>query len=166
MSRLKLLGNEKVLDITWRWPYILTESIASQMKVKYLTTILFITIASLVAFAGVIKENSLSASSDGTNILVRWLSEDESNVLRYEIERKAGANGQFFMITQFAPRGNNSAYDYLDQSAFRTTEGIYRYQVKVIFGNGDPAIIYGPITVSHNPSSVRRTWGSIKAMFR
>lgn len=120
----------------------------------------------LVALSGVIKEGTLSASSDGNNILIRWLSEVEIGVQRFELERQAGTSGPFFLLVQVDPKGNNSAYDYVDESAFRVTENIYRYRVKIVFSNGNPPEYVGPITVSHNPSSVGRTWGSIKAMFR
>ena len=63
-------------------------------------------------------------------------------------------------------RGNNSLYQYVDDTAFRVSESIYKYQVKVVFSNGQAPLYYGPITVSHKTSDVRRTWGSIKAMFR
>ena len=117
------------------------------------------------AYAGQVRDGSLSANSDGTRITVRWLSEDETGVTRFEIERKAGVNGPFISIVQITPRGNNSAYEYVDESAFRVTESIYQYRIKVILVNGD-TVYYGPITVRHDVSNVRRTWGSIKAMFR
>jgi hypothetical protein len=117
-----------------------------------------------VSFGGPVKDNSLSASSNGTNILVRWLSDDESGVLYYELERKAGS-GQFVWLSRIAPTGNNSSYSYTDESAFRVTDNIYQYRIKVVFSSGT-SVTYGPIAVSHNVSGVRRTWGSIKAMFR
>jgi hypothetical protein len=116
-------------------------------------------------FAGPVKDGSLSAYSDGVRIFVRWISEDESGVARFEVERKAGLNGQFILLGQLALRGNNSPYEYIDDSPFRVTESIYQYRVKVVMTSGD-AVYFGPITVSHNPSIVRRTWGSIKALFR
>jgi hypothetical protein len=129
---------------------------------------LFLTVlllASLTVFAGQIRDGSLSASSNGEVILVRWLSDDETGVVSYEIERRSGVSGQFFLLTTIAPRGNNQPYEYVDHSAFNIMESIYQYQVKVVLASGSP-VYYGPITVRHYVSNVRRTWGSIKAMFR
>ncbi|MBI4535641.1 MAG: hypothetical protein HY708_05130 [Ignavibacteriae bacterium] len=123
-------------------------------------------ILTLVVYGGIIKDGSFTASSDGTNIRIRWASEDEVGVARYELERMAGVSGSFFLLVQISPKGNNSSYEFVDETALRLTESIYKYQLKVVFANNDPPLYYGPITVSHNPSSVRRTWGSIKAMFR
>ena len=117
------------------------------------------------AYAGQVREGSLSAHSDGTKISVRWLSEDEASVTRFEVERKAGLSGPFILLAQIALKGNNSAYEYVDESAFRVAESIYQYRIKVVLANGD-AVYYGPVTVRHDVSNVRRTWGSIKAMFR
>jgi hypothetical protein len=127
-------------------------------------TLLFLVLCAGASFAGALKENSLSASTNGTNILVRWLSDDENGVLYFELERKAG-NGQFVWLARVAPIGSNSSYNYTDDSAFRITDNIYQYRVRVFFSNGT-SVTYGPIAVSHSVSSVRRTWGSIKAMFR
>jgi len=116
--------------------------------------------------AGAIREGTLTARSDGTNITVQWVSDDETGVLRYEIERKAGTNGQFLFLVQIPVKGNNSSYLYVDDTAFlRAMESVYAYRIKVDYSNGT-SVYYGPVTVVHNVSSVRRTWGSIKAMFR
>jgi hypothetical protein len=136
------------------------------MLTRTLSVLFFGLLFFFTALAGVIKEGSLSARSDGNSITIRWLSEDETGVEKFVIERKAGANGVFMLLTELQPRGNNSAYQYIDETAFRIlNESIYKYQIKVQFTNGSTQL-FGPITVSHRTSDVRRTWGSIKAMFR
>jgi hypothetical protein len=125
--------------------------------------LLMLTVATVLA--GPVKEGSLSGVSNGSGILLRWMSEDESGVARVEIQRAAGVNGVFFTIHELAPRGNNQAYEYVDDSAFRVTGSMYRYQIKAVLRDGS-AVVSAPITVRHDVSSVRRTWGSIKAMFR
>jgi hypothetical protein len=117
------------------------------------------------ALGDVIKDGSFSARSDGSNIYVRWISLDETGVLRYELERKAGINGQFFLIAEFTTKGSNAAYDFVDDSAFRVVETLYQYRIKIVFSNGSSDYA-GPISVRHDVSEVWRTWGSIKAMFR
>jgi hypothetical protein len=137
------------------------------MKMKAVLFSIVLVFSGALAYAGEIREGSLSANSNGTNITIRWVSENETGVARFEIERKSGVNGSFISLAPIALRGDNSVYEYLDDSAFRVfTESIYQYQIKVVFVNGSAPVIYGPITVRHDVSSVRRTWGSIKAMFR
>ncbi|MBF8278563.1 MAG: hypothetical protein HW390_3636 [Candidatus Brocadiaceae bacterium] len=123
-------------------------------------------VVSSAALSGVIRDGSFSGISNGSDITLRWVSEDESGALRYEIERKAGLNGQFVFLSQLALRGNNISYTYVDDSAFRTSESVYQYRIKVVLSSG-VSVYYGPITVTHSVNSVaKRTWGSIKAMFR
>jgi len=125
--------------------------------------ILVFVVGASTAFSGAIKDGTLSAYSNGTNIIVRWVSENENGVRGYAIERKAGMDGPFIMLTiePLACKGNNEAYEFLDQSAFRTTDNLYQYKITAV---GTGAVYY--VTVNHSVSSVRRTWGSIKAMFR
>ena len=123
-------------------------------------------LVSTMAFCGSIREGSFTGRSDGNNINLQWVSDDESGVLRYEIERKSGMSGQFLFLVQIPLIGNNSSYLYVDDTAFlRAVESVYQYRIKVVYSSGSSAY-YGPITVAHTVNSVRRTWGSIKAMFR
>ena len=122
--------------------------------------------ASTIALSGAIREGTLTARSDGSNITIQWVSDDESGVIRYEIERKSGTNGQFLFLVQLPVKGDNASYLYVDDTAFlRAMESVYQYRIKVDYSNGT-SVYYGPVTVLHQVSSVRRTWGSIKAMFR
>lgn len=131
------------------------------------TSIAVLLLSAALTFGGEIREGSLSAHSNGTTITIRWMSEDETGVARFELERKSGVGGAFITLAPVSLRGSNSIYEYVDDSAFLSpTESIYQYQVKVVFVNGAAPVYYGPITVRHDVSSVRRTWGSIKAMFR
>ncbi len=134
--------------------------------INRLLILLFSALLYSTMFAGAIKEGSLNANSDGTSITLRWVSEDENSVSKFVIERKAGMSGSFMLLAELLPRGNNSSYQYVDDTAFRISgESIYKYQIKIVYLNGSSSY-YGPITVSHKTSDVRRTWGSIKAMFR
>jgi hypothetical protein len=132
-----------------------------------LSVVSLLLLVSSVALSGTIREGSFTGRSDGSNIVLQWVSDDESGVARFELERKSGVNGQFLFLVSPPLRGSNSSYIYVDDSAFlRATESIYQYRIKVVFANGSSEY-FGPITVPHSVSStVRRTWGSIKAMFR
>lgn len=126
-----------------------------------------LTVSSLVA--GPVKDGSLTGTSNGSSILLRWLSEDETGVVRIEVERAVGVDGPFINLNQLQPLGNGKSYEYIDDSAFRlvgtTSDTIYRYRIRAVFADGS-TVVSQPISVSHVVSSVRRTWGSIKAMFR
>jgi hypothetical protein len=130
---------------------------------RALLVVLFISVMVAGAYAGGIKDGTLSAYSNGSSIVVRWISDDERDVRGYMVERRAGVDGQFIQLTDpvLVPRGNGSSYEYIDDAVFRTNDNLYQYRITCV-GNG---VTYD-VTVNHRVSSVRRTWGSIKAMFR
>lgn len=130
-----------------------------------LTIILIVCTISATAVGGAFLDY-FNGRSDGDNIVLEWKTRSESNLLRYEIQRKAGYDGEFVTLTTVAPKGSNSLYTYVDRSAYKATESIYIYRLKIVDSQSGPASYSSEITVSHSVSSVKRTWGSIKAMFR
>jgi hypothetical protein len=117
------------------------------------------------AFAEPIRDNSLNANPTLEGIKVFWYSSDESGVARFEIWRSSdGAN--FTKIAQKSPLGNGQYYEFLDQTAFKLTDSFYSYRVVVVYANGSTFTTPSVGAATHSVSSVRRTWGSIKAMFR
>lgn len=126
-----------------------------------------ILLLSLTFFVGAVSQvtNDIRATSDGTVIKVAWKVSSEINVEKYFIERRAGTSGDFIRISTKLPEGKLE-YTFEDQTAFKTSANIYQYQIRIIFNNGNPDILVGPTSVTHSVNSVKRTWGSIKAMFR
>jgi len=130
--------------------------------------ILLIVIAVLAAgtvLAIVIKDRP-TAQSNGSDVVIRWTTVDESGVLKFEVLRRSGWSGDFLVIgTVDQLRGNNSTYDFTDKSAFKASGGLYQYKVRIVNGQ-NPAPETEIVSVSHVSSAAKRTWGSIKAMFR
>jgi hypothetical protein len=130
-----------------------------------LTVFLIICAVSATAVSGAFLD-FFNGRSDGDNIVLEWKTRSESNLLRYEIQRKAGYDGEFVTLATVTPKGSNSLYTYTDRSAYKATESLYIYRLKIVDSDGSPASFSNEIPVSHSVSSVKRTWGSIKAMFR
>jgi hypothetical protein len=132
---------------------------------KPVTLLLIILFCSILASSQVIRLTSIQPYSDGSVITLRWNTEDETNVSKFIIERRVGISGQFIQVSTLDPKGP-SGYEFIDKTAFRTTATLYQYQIRIKFVNGLPDQEIGPVSVSHSANSVKRTWGSIKAMFR
>lgn len=131
-------------------------------------SILFILLVCLVhtaARADIIRPGTLQARSDGSSVILSWVTDDETNVARFEIERRGGTSGEFGYIATVAAKGP-SLYEFVDHSAYKVTSTLYQYRIKIIFSDNTPPMYIGPVTVNHTVSGVKRTWGSIKAMFR
>ena len=137
------------------------------MKKAIRYSLLSVAIAVLfaTAYAVVIKDKPV-AFSNGSDIVVRWSTIDESGVQRFDVLRRAGTSGEFTVISSVGQlKGSNSTYEYVDKSVFKVSSGIYQYKIRIINGQS-PAPETDPVTVSHVSSAGKRTWGSIKAMFR
>jgi len=108
---------------------------------------------------------SITARSDGENIIVEWKTGEESSSLsKFIVERKTPNNG-FVEIGTVNPKGSNSFYTFVDNNIFKGNDYIFTYRLKIVDSNSQ--ITYSSeVSVSHSISGVKRTWGSIKAMFR
>jgi hypothetical protein len=156
---------EKFIDFLKRESYLLTKHMRHFSSIVIVFLLFLILGFQSVAVADIIRPGSLLARSSGGNVVLNWVSDDETNVLRYEIERRAGTSGDFGYIASVDPKGP-SFYEFIDHSAYRASATLYQYRVKVVFSDGSPPQYFGPVSVIHSVSGVRRTWGSIKAMFR
>lgn len=116
-----------------------------------------------LAISGTIVEYFI-AQSRNDNVIVQWKTSDETGVQKFVLERSVGQSNEFLKLAEITPKGNNSIYEYVDASAFKQNDNIYLYRLQVVTSSG--SFYVGPITVLHKVSSVKRTWGSIKAMFR
>ena len=133
---------------------------------KIFTCVAFLLILYSVAFAGaIIKDGTLQARSDGNDVTIQWGTAQEVSVREFVVERRSGDEGGFMSIGSVAPKGSNSYYEFVDQTAFKAIASVYQYRIKIVSTDGS-ATYSKTLTVSHNVSSVKRTWGSLKAMFR
>jgi len=123
-----------------------------------------------IALSGVVRDGSLSAESQSNGVVIRWTSDNESGVVAYRIERSLGDGSGFITLLERLPAlGSGQSYTFLDETAFKTTDTFYRYRVTPVDRDGN--VIGGEQyytgLISKKVSSVfKRTWGSIKAMFR
>lgn len=132
------------------------------MKIKLSQILIILAIATAV-FAGTFLEY-FHGRSEGDDIRLEWKTREEVNLQNFKIERKT-PQSTFAEITTVQPKGSNSYYSYLDQTTYKITDMVFIYRLKIVDTNGQ-ASYSNEVTVSHNVSGVKRTWGSIKAMFR
>jgi hypothetical protein len=102
--------------------------------------------------------------SEGDDVRLEWKTGEESNLQHFIVERKTPQNS-YSDIATIQPKGSNSYYYYVDQSAYKSNDMVFIYRLKIVETNGQVSYS-AEVTVSHNVSGVKRTWGSIKAMFR
>ena len=120
---------------------------------------------------------TIVARSDGRAITVEWRTSKETDVAMYEIERSPVNQADFKKIGSVPARNIPQSYRFIDETALAayssgssggaSVQGgaVYVYRLKII-DTGDKATYSNTISVTHTISSVRRTWGMIKEMFR
>ncbi len=131
---------------------------------KYRFTIIFIVLLAITtAIAGALLDY-FHAQNDGDNVRLEWKTTTESNLANFVVQRRT-PDSQFMDLATVDPKGNNSIYVYIDQSAYKMMDLVFVYRLKIVDTDGSVAYS-SEVSVSPNISGVKRTWGSIKAMFR
>jgi len=141
---------------------VITKEYILGMK-KVTLNLLLIMFLVVAVYAGAFLDY-FHGHSEGENVRLEWKTSEEVNMQNFIIERKT-PQSPYIEIATIEPLGNNSFYSYLDESAYKTNDLVFKYRLKIL--DNDGTVSYSSeVTVSHNVSGVKRTWGSIKAMFR
>lgn len=130
-------------------------------------TVLFLVTVALVLFSTTLRAQNLTlnyfhASPDGSDVIVAFEVPSEAGISDFKLWRKVGGDTQYTFLESISPNGSLH-YQYNDYTIFKDEAKTISYKLQ-IFQNGAVFTYYTDIT--HNPTSVQRTWGSIKAMFR
>ncbi len=140
------------------------------MKRTSLLILVFFVSAISIVMAGVIIQNMKLDTENGF-ITLEWTTSQEDNLSAFDIERSIANYQQYNSILQnkISPQGPGTTYRYQDQSAQKTSTARYQYRLVIIGKDGSQGVQYFAGSASPGNSSlsgVKRTWGSIKAMFR
>jgi hypothetical protein len=116
-----------------------------------------------MAFAG--GDLNITNSTGRGQVVIEWVGVDESGVSGYEILRRDwGNNPEAAISLTTIPVDPSRQYRFEDKTLFRTMGKVFVYTVRPVGAGKDKekevSIIFEGV------SGVRRTWGSIKAMFR
>jgi hypothetical protein len=102
--------------------------------------------------------------SDSNNVILSWHTNQEEGLRETSIERKV-VNGAFSSVGSILAKGDNSSYTFVDENAFKIQDGVYKYRLKFINADGTYSFS-SEQTITHLTSVSKKTWGSIKALFR
>ncbi|MAT57153.1 MAG: hypothetical protein CMF23_04205 [Ignavibacteriae bacterium] len=132
------------------------------MRFKTSYIIALISFSAVILMAGSFL-TKFDARSQGDKVILSWISSSESDLNHYSVERKT-VNGNFIELGKVYPESDLS-YEFIDDTAYKSNDAIYIYRLKIV-DNSNTTSYSSEISVSHSVSSVKRTWGSIKALFR
>ncbi len=136
---------------------------------------LFIALAALlVAFSSTssVTFSDFRASSGTDGITLSWTTSQENDIKDFAVEKASQLNGQFFQVDgTIAATGAGSTYQFTDKDLYKAASSAYFiYRIRADGYDGSTSYssqITQPYEFSSGLSGVaKRTWGSIKAMFR
>lgn len=102
--------------------------------------------------------------NDGSDAIIEWKTSQETNLKNFVVQRKSPQT-QYSDIATITPHPDNPYYSYTDKSVYKTNDYVFVYRLKIVDNNGQTSYT-DDASVSLSISGVKRTWGSIKAMFR
>lgn len=109
-----------------------------------------------------------NVAEQGSDFLLSWETEVEESARSFEVQRRtAFSNGQYLVAEEFQPHGVNRLYEYKDDQVFKAGAGpqdVVDYRLVVVYESGARQILASK-SVNYTSTALRRTWGSIKAMF-
>jgi hypothetical protein len=143
--------------------YLCSELMISMLK-RLLGLSLFLALAfsSQVVQAQSLTLDYFTVTPSGSDMLIRWQVPDESGITSFKLDRKIAEDPDFQQLVVMTPNGMRS-YEYLDYTLFRGEPRTVNYRLQIT----KSGMVYSYyVNIMHNPTSVQRTWGSIKAMFR
>lgn len=139
------------------------------MKKLIFISLLFVIVTTMLA--STLDFTRLNARPEGDNIVIEWILGEETGVSSFEVYR--ANNGFYTKIADKDAKGDNTSYKIIDVEAFiknmknaKAQEKVdLKYKIKVKYNNGTTKESQD-VEVSYNVSSVKRTWGMIKELFR
>lgn len=115
-----------------------------------------------------------TAAYDGNSVRVEWEVSSESDITGFELYRKGAADTNFSLVNSVAPNGQRR-YTYVDANVYRglpgsptpsngaMSGGPFTYRLTVRTAGADQSFV---TILAGTPSSVQRSWGTIKSMFK
>jgi hypothetical protein len=107
----------------------------------------------------------------GSAMVIRWETLDEAGVVEFVVvcrEIRAGGTGQWRDVGRKEATGTSSVYTLEDTDIFKAADRLLEYEIRAVNAEGRvvESVPMKTLYPSGLTSAARRTWGSIKAMFR
>ncbi|RMG66450.1 MAG: hypothetical protein D6722_14990 [Bacteroidetes bacterium] len=106
--------------------------------------------------------NYYNLTADGSDVLLEWEVQDTRGITEFQIFRRMNNESSGVHVATI-PISSGSAYSYLDDDIFKTDGQVIHYELHIVMPGKTETY---ERSLSHNPTSIQRTWGSIKSMFR
>lgn len=106
----------------------------------------------------------ITGESSNDQAILEWTTGSEIEVVEFKIQRSFDGV-EFHTVKYVEPVGSRHTYRYIDDDLFKERLHTYYYRIETVL-SGNRSELTRIIEVILSFSTIRRTWGSIKAMFR
>jgi hypothetical protein len=121
----------------------------------------------LLLYAGA-TINNFHARLENSMIILEWNTESEMNVSHFEIQRSTDKINWMKIGTLKSNTGTSNIrqyYQFSENAIFKISTSSLNYRL-VVVDNQNNREIYSVVASVSGSSGIKRTWGSLKAMFR
>ena len=129
-------------------------------------------IATLILLAGAtfpstsVQLEYFQIENQGQEFVVTWKSMVEDDVHSYELTRRTTlSNEQFVIVFSAEAHGTSKVYTYRDNQVYKSSSEKLDYRLQVVDKQGLREVI-STKSINYTSTAIRRTWGSLKAMFQ
>lgn len=105
------------------------------------------------------------ARTEGTRVVLTWQTEAEPDVVAYEIFRRTPTSTGFVLLHTLAAHGAGKPYVFTDTNLYKEASALAEYRVEAVYRAGTRQSLFTE-QVNYTTTGIRRTWGSLKAMFQ
>lgn len=101
--------------------------------------------------------------------VITWQAQVEEQVKEYVLERRTPfSNGEFREVQKrFAAHGIGKPYRFQDDQLYKALSDEVAYKLYAVsMANPQERTLLAEQSINYTTTTVRRTWGSIKAMFQ
>ena len=105
-----------------------------------------------------------TVEQDNGALLLSWETEAEEDVRTYELFRRTSQSTVFTRIAETAAHGAGTPYTFRDDQVYKISSEMIDYRLEVVYESGLRQQL-AERKVNYTPTAIRRSWGSIKAMF-
>ena len=132
------------------------------MRKSFLPFIIILLISAL--YANTMFEE-YSAEPATNRVTIKWRTTMEQGVTNFVILRSMD-DISFQEVKRVSANGQGTQYTWVDENVIFKTSQIFFYKIRAIDGEDSTIEETESLSVHPNISSIYRTWGAIKAMFR
>ncbi len=116
-------------------------------------------------FVTEVRLSAFSVQPRGEDFEISWQTDLEDGVSGFELHRRTSTtNNEFVLVGTVSPHGIGRTYTMLDDKIFKVSSEMIDYRLQAVLSDGSRQVLRIE-SVNYTPTAIRRTWGSIKAMF-